>query len=218
MNALKSIQTYIPLLYILACAAVSGIWYQLASYKPYVILFVFVFNTIVLKYYKNKRLVKSLLHRALWRSTAFANYGIVISFIHQMLFIEHLVDERINIAISVIYSLIMICSAEKDNDFRIGINLLFLFAPISGVWQINLYAYTFLVITQLFIQFSSCKRSELIKSDALSLKPAISLFPYLRTHDICILFGILQVYGEYRYRFIETKKSVKDLNEIINSI
>ncbi len=217
MDALKSARTYIPLLYIFFCALISGTWYQIVDYKAYVVLFVFVFNTFVFKYHRHKRLVKSLLDRSLWRSAAFANYAIVASFVHQMLFKEHLVDERINIVISVIYSAMMLIYREKSNDFRLGINLLFLFAPISGVWQINLYAFTFLVVTQLFIQFSCCQSRDLI-NDVLSISPAISLFPYLRCHDICILFGILQVYGEYRYRFIETKRSVKELEELIDDI
>lgn len=217
MKALTSIHTYFPLLYILSCALISSVWYQLVDYKPYVILFVFVFNTFVFKYHRHKRLVKSLLDRSLWRAGAFANYAIVASFVHQMLFKEHLVDERINIVISVIYSLMMLVYREKTNDFRIGINLVFLFAPISGVWQVNLYAFTVLVITQLFIQFSCCKPQDLVK-DVLAMSPAISLFPYLRTHDICIVFGILHVYGEYRHRFVETNKSFKELDELIDDI
>lgn len=220
MKLYESAFTYLPFIYLLLSSAFFGILYHNANLipkRPYTVLVFFLFNTFVYKYYPHKKLVRFSLQKHFWKTCSLAFYAILVNNIHELLFFQfHFKDVSFNLIFSFLYVFIMFISSYvlKSDSMTLYTNILFLFFPIKCVWQINLYVYTLYVTCAIFLTYSCCTPKSIIKNE-IKLRPIIKFFPYLRIHDAFILAGLLQLFIEYKWRYIPDQASADEIERIL---
>lgn len=222
MKLYESAYTYVPFIYLYLCSTAIGMLYHadspaLVRARPYTVLSFLLLNVFVYRFYKRTKLVRFALHRHFWKTCTLAFFGIIINNIHELMFRDfHFGDSRHNAGLSGVYlGLLLFLGYWIRSDTAVMyLNIAFLFFPIKRVWQVNLYIYVIYVTLAIFLTYSKCTPRSII-DDRLQFRPVLKFFPYLRLHDFFILVGILQLYIEYRRRYVPDQASSAEIERII---
>lgn len=223
MKLYESAFTYLPFLYFYVSSVLFGVLYhypELKLYKPYVVLVFTLVNTISYRFYNITKVAKFYLHRHFWKAATLCFFGVLIANTHELLFHEFEIKEfGYNMLISGFYVLIMHIVTYFNNSYSdnaaLYTNIFFLFFPIKRVWQVNLYIYVVFVTALIFLTYSKCTPRSIIE-EPLEFRPLLKLFVYLRVHEIYILVGFIQLYLEYRRRYVPDEASVAEIERIIS--
>lgn len=199
MKLYESAFTYFPFLYLFTVASLFGGLYHntgLQLYQPYLIMIFLLINTFIYYYFDNKKLIKALVHRHVWRTVTLSIYGILINNVHTEMFRDfHFTSWGMNITVSLLYLVtIFACRFLLDNDsYIVLVHIVFSFFPLQRVWQVNLYIYIVFTTLSIILLFRRVFVKDL-KSETIHMKPVINYFMYLRIYDMFVIFGVLQLY------------------------
>ena len=220
MRLWESTYTVAPFVYLILSSGIFGLIFHakdLVLYQPYIVLVFILINTIVYYAYDTKKLVKHRIHKHVWQTVTLSMYGILLTNVHTELFRDfHYASETTNITVSIIYILsIVFAGYYVDSDAACAIiNIVFAFFPLRRVWRINMFMYVIFTVLAILIMFRRVKMSEL-QSDTYNVKPVLRFFMYLRVHDICVPFGILQIYFDYYKSVLPEIKASQDITKIL---
>lgn len=219
MKLRDSAHTYIPFIYLLIISTLFVTWYHnehTVQMRPYMILTLALLNTTVFKFHNTTAIVKFALHKHFWKTCTFAVYSILINTIHETMFSDFHYDEFVWHAIlSTVYivgtGFIMKFASSTKIIMWHG---LFLYVPIKRVWQLNIYSYILYVTASTFLLYSNITPRSIINKNVY-MKPVLSYFMYLRVQEYFIWMGLVQLYFEYRYRYVHDVASQQELEKII---
>jgi hypothetical protein len=223
MKLYESAFTYIPFIYLYVCSMAMGMLYHsetpwLHRGRPYVVLSFLLLNLGVYRFYRSTRLVRFALHRHFWKTCTLALGGIIVNNVHELMFRDfHFGDSRHNLALSAVYILLHVAVSyyARSDGATLYLNVAFLFFPIKRVWQVNLYIYVLFVTVAIFLIYSKCTPRSIV-DETIQYRPVLRFFPYLRVHDYLIWVGAVQLYLEYRHRYVPDSASVAEIERIID--
>lgn len=222
MKLYESVYTYVPFIYLYLCSTGMGTLYHsentvLHSVRPYTVLSFLLLNIFVFRYYKSTIWVRFALHRHFWKACTLAFFGIIVNNVHELMFRDfHFTEYRYNMGLSTIYMVLLLVTGYwlRSDTAVMYLNIAFLFFPIKRVWQVNLYIYVLYVTVAIFLTYSKCTPRSIV-ADGIQFRPVLKFFPYLRVHDFFIWVGFIQLYIEYRRRYIPDAASVAEIERII---
>lgn len=221
MKLYESAYTYFPFLYLYVVASLFGGLYHntnLRYYQPYLVMVFLLINTLVYFVYDTKKLIKTVIHRHVWKTVTLSIYGILINNIHAEMFRDfHYTNMYINISMSALYICIILTFRYiyDNNNSMIYVHLVFLFLPLQRVWQVNLYVYVIFTTLSIILMFQRVLVSDL-KDKNMYIRPVIDYFMYLRVYDMFVVFGFLQLYLDYYRSRIPDIKAVEEIQRMIN--
>lgn len=199
MKIYESIVTYFPFLYLFTVASLFGGLYHntgLSLYQPYLVVIFLLINTFVYYAHDTKTIVRTVVHRHVWRTVTLSIYGILINNIHTEMFRDfHFSNWVINIIVSLLYmTCVVVARFYFDNDsYLVYVHIIFTFFPLQRVWQVNLYMYVIFTTLSIILLFRRVLIKDL-KSDTIHVKPVLNYFMYLRVYDSCVVLGFFQLY------------------------
>jgi hypothetical protein len=186
--------------------------------RPFTVLTFLLLNLWVHRYYRAVPLVRFALHRHFWKTCTLALAGIIANDVHELMFRDfHLHGTWYNVGLSALYVLIHLVVGYyfRSDSGTLYVHVAFLFFPIKRVWQVNLYIYVLFVTVAIFLIYSKCTPRSLV-DEQIKYRPLLKFFPYLRLHDMFIWVGILQLFLEYRNRYIPDTASAAEIERIID--
>lgn len=221
MKLYESAYTYIPFAYLFISSTLFGALFHHSGswkhYRPFIVLSFTLLNTFVQFYFKTQSLVKSIIHKHVWKTVTLGVYGILFNSVHEMIFEKfHFEQTHVNITVSTIYALsVFICAYYfKKNSLVIYCHIIALYFPIARLWQINLYIYVIYLAACIFIMFSKCSQESIISGD-IYRNPVIKFFMYLRLNDVFMILGIAQLYIEYYTLHIPELDAISEIEHMI---
>lgn len=220
MKLYQSAYTYLPFVYLYMTSTVVGTIYHSADpkfvrYRPYTVLVMLLVNTMVHRFYKNKLIVRSMLHKTTWKCVTNTIYAIVENLVHEMVFSDHHFNHyHHNMGWSVLYlSLTLITGyALSSSDALSLLHLAFFLVPIKRIWQVNLYMFTIFVSCSIYMTYSKCKDDHLVDTH-LQRMSLLRYFPYLRIQDELVWVGFVQLYLEYYQRWLPEMRAAAEIDE-----
>lgn len=220
MKLYESAYTYFPFLYLFSVASLFGGLYHnthLRYYQPYLVLIFLFMNTVVFYLHDTKKLIKTVVHRHVWRTVTLSIYGILINNIHTEMFRDfHFASWYVNVLVSFIYLLVVfVCRYFFDKDsYLVYVHILFSFFPLQRVWQVNLYVYVIFTTLSIILMFRRVMVSDL-KSETIHTRPVINYFMYLRIYDLFVVFGFVQLYLDLYMSHLPEIKAVEEIQRMI---
>lgn len=222
MKIYESAFTYFPFLYMFSMSSIFGGLYHnvhLRLYQPYMVMIFLFINTIVYYLYDTKKLIKTVVHRHVWRTVTLSIYGILINNIHTEMFRDfHFSSWWVNVIISFLYMVgVSLCRYYFDRDsYVVYCHILFSFFPLQRVWQVNLYMYVIFTTMSVILMFRRIMVSDL-KSNSIHVRPVINYFMYLRVYDMFVMFGFIQLYLDLYMSHLPEMKAVEEIQTILKS-
>ena len=221
MKIYESVTTYIPFVYLYCTASLFGGLYHtdsIRTYQPYLIMFFLLVNTMVYFLHDTKQLVKTVVHRHVWKTVTLSIFGILINNIHTEMFIDfHFANWHVNVLVSGVYVIsIFTCRYFLDDDtYMVYTHIIFLFFPLQRVWQVNLYIYVIFTTLSVILLFQRVMIRDL-KDKKIHARPVIDYFMYLRIYDMFVIIGFFQLYFDYYKSRIPEIKAVEEIHRMIN--
>lgn len=128
----------------------------------------------------------------------------------------HFDDSRYNMVLSGVYVFFILVVGYyiRSDTILLYVNIVFLFFPIKRVWQVNLYIFVLYVTAAVFITYSMCTPRSIL-DEPIQFRPLLKFFVYLRVHDFYIFVGLIQLYLEYRRKYVPDNASVMEIERII---
>jgi hypothetical protein len=222
MKLYESAYTYFPFLYLFVVASIFGGLYhntKLMLYQPYLIMIFFLINTIVYFVHDTKTLIKTVVHRHVWKTVTLSIFGILVNNIHTEMFSNfHFTNWYVNAFMSLLYIIIIFtCRYYLEEDrYMVYTHIVFLFFPLQRVWQVNLYVYIVFTTISIFLLFQRVLVRDL-KDKTMYTRPVIDYFMYLRIYDMFVIIGFIQLYFDfYKTNILPEIKAVEEIQRMIN--
>lgn len=222
MKLYESAYTYIPFAYLFIISTLFATLFHHAGswrhYRPFTLLTFTLINTFVQFFFKTQSLVKSIIHKHVWKTVTLSVYGVLFNSTHEMIFEKfHFSQTHINYTVSTLYAFsVLFCAYYlKKDSFVVYCHIIALYFPIARVWQINMYIYVIYVACCIFIMFSKCSQESIINGD-IYRNPVIKFFMYLRLNDAFMVLGIIQLYIEYYSLYIPEINAISEIEIMIN--
>lgn len=196
----ESVYTYLAFVYLFLVSVIyATIYHKYTDHQPFTILSFVIINTIARNSYRSKYIIRSVVHKHIWKTITIAFYGILVNNVHDILFRDfHSQNTALNGIVSVGYIGVIwfITYYLKRDHLAIYVHMLMFYVPIARDWEINLYLYVMYITASIMVLFTKCSRS-LLSDSSIHQRSVIRFFMYIRVSDPFVLFGLLNLYLEY---------------------
>jgi hypothetical protein len=223
MNALNSVLTYIPFVYLLVVAMGMGlfnhVWYPV--YRPYTDMTVFIINVSVFLFNKMKRevLIRNMLVYHLWNCITMAIFAVTINSIHETMFEDFVITDvstRVGIGIFYFSAVMFFSYGFKSTQTLYVIHVLMLFVNLQRNWLLNLFVFSVSLCVCIVIQFANIEKYE-VRRDKLSRDPILKTYQYLTLDIYTLSLVVPHVVGEiYLREIIKKNESDHEFFEFLN--
>lgn len=222
MKVYESVITYFPFIYLFTMSSLFGGLYHntgLKLYQPYLIMLFLFINTVIYYLHDTRVLIKTAVHRHVWRTVTLSIYGILVNNIHTEMFRDfHFSSWTLNVVVSFIYiAAVFWLRYMFDNDsYIVYSHIIFSFFPLQRVWQVNLYVYVIFTTLSIILLFRRVLVTDL-KSETIHTRPVINYFMYLRVYDMFVIFGFIQLYLDFYMSQLPEIKAAREIERMMEN-
>lgn len=225
MKIYEDLAIYLPFVYLLVNAIMIGSFFhstRLASSQPFVVIFFVITNTLFFSAVTNTRkknhVLKTSIHKSVWKMVLFSVYGILFNDIHLEMFRDHLLDDdKLNVVVSFLY-LVSVNVARKwfnKHELVLVANLVFLLIPLRRMWKVNLYMYVLFCSCSIYVTFRRVHARD-VKQDRLHYYvPVLDYFVYNRINDYMVFVGFFQLYSDLYSQNLNDVQEVEVIRDIM---